>query len=65
MIGYTFEAGDRVFLLVYGRETRVFDLGPAARDLGHERADSDAEAWGRLILEKRQGGEAALLGAPS
>ncbi len=66
MIGHAFEARGRVFLLTYGGETRVWDLGSsvsaatASLNLGHDyaTADSDSEAWGRLILEKRQGGEA-------
>ncbi len=74
--GYCFKArgDDRVFLLIYGPETRVWDLGmralgmsagAAARKLGYGRADPDSEAWGRLILEKGQGGEAPLLAVPS
>lgn len=76
MRGYTFKVrgDDRVFVLTYlGGTARVLDAGPrcvgmspvgAARELGRSYtwANGDEEAWGRLVLERRQGGHAPLFG---
>ena len=72
-MSYTFKVGgdDRVFLLTYGRETQVWDLGPgvlgmtafeAAEELDHGVADRDCTTWGRLVMQGRQGGYAPLVG---
>lgn len=60
---------DRLLALTYRGETRVWDTGlrdtspVAGASLLPDAtwADRDQEAWGRLILERRQDGEPLLL----
>ena len=60
---------DMLYALTYGGETRVWhtalcDVSPVEGSLLLENstpANGNEEAWGRLILERRQGGTALVL----